>query len=81
MVGKRAAGRANMAKNKTGINRSPVHLTVNRPELLSDGSDIVFRQFVHDALAFAARLLAVRDGYGKVMGISGPGRAPLGGPV
>ena len=49
-----------------------VHLTVTRPELLDGGSDQIFRQFVHDALAFSARLLAVRDGYGKAIGISGP---------
>ena len=28
-------------------------LTVNAPQFLVDGSDLGFRQFVHDALAFA----------------------------
>ena len=47
-------------------------LTVNRPELLEDGSDTGFRSLVHDSLAFAARLQAVRDGYAKIIGVSGP---------
>ena len=46
--------------------------TINRRELLNDGTDVEFRQFVHDALAFSVRLLAVREGYGKIMGITGP---------
>lgn len=46
--------------------------TVNREELLVDGSDFEFRQLVHDSLGFAARLVAVRDGYAKLLGISGP---------
>lgn len=48
------------------------HLTVTRPELLMDGSDTEFRKLVHDSLAFAARLVAIRDGYGSIMGITGP---------
>ncbi|MGI9616796.1 MAG: MarR family winged helix-turn-helix transcriptional regulator [Acidimicrobiales bacterium] len=46
--------------------------TVNRHELLVDGSDFEFRQFVHDSLGFATRLLAVRDGFAKLLGVSGP---------
>jgi DNA-binding MarR family transcriptional regulator len=46
--------------------------TVNRDELLVAGSDFEFRQFVHDSLGFSARLLAVRDGFAKLLGISGP---------
>lgn len=45
--------------------------TVSRQELLVDGSDFEFRQLIHDALAFSARLLAVRDGYGRVIGLTG----------
>ena len=48
------------------------HLTVTRPELLTNGEDTEFRKLVHDSLAFAARLVAIRDGYGSVMGITGP---------
>ena len=46
--------------------------TVSREELLIDGSDFHFRKFVHDSLAFAARLTAVRDGYARLIGVSGP---------
>jgi DNA-binding MarR family transcriptional regulator len=52
--------------------KSPAHLTVTRPELLTQGDDNEFRKLVHDSLAFAARLVAIRDGYGSIMGITGP---------
>jgi len=45
--------------------------TVNAPQFLSDGTDILFRQFVHDALAFASRLQAVRDGFARLIGLTG----------
>jgi len=48
------------------------HLTVSRPELLEDGGDAAFRSLVHDSLAFAARLQAVRDGYAQIVGVTGP---------
>jgi DNA-binding MarR family transcriptional regulator len=44
---------------------------VSRPELLIDGSDQPFRQFVHDMLAFSARLQEVRNRLGQVIGLSG----------
>lgn len=47
-------------------------LTVTREELLVDGSDDVFRNMVHAALAFSARLNAIRDGYAEFTGLSGP---------
>ena len=47
-------------------------LTVTRPELLEDGRDDGFRALVHDSLAFAARLQAVRDGYARLIDVSGP---------
>lgn len=46
--------------------------TVNREQLLVDGSDFEFRQFVHDSLGFSVRLLAVRDGFARFLGVSGP---------
>ena len=52
--------------------KSPAHLTVTRPELLTQGDDNEFRKLVHNSLAFAARLVAIRDGYGSIMGITGP---------
>jgi MarR family transcriptional regulator, organic hydroperoxide resistance regulator len=45
--------------------------TVSRPELLVDNSDHAFRQFVHDTLAFSARLQQVRSQLGQVIGLSG----------
>lgn len=47
-------------------------LTVTRKELLIDGDDSAFRELVHSALAFAARLTAVRDGYAEFIGLPGP---------
>lgn len=46
-------------------------LTVARPELLDKGSDAKFREMVHHALAFSARLETLRAGYGKLLGLSG----------
>jgi DNA-binding MarR family transcriptional regulator len=47
------------------------NLTVSRPELLAGGSDQCFRQFVHDMLAFAARIQEVRSRLGQVIGLAG----------
>ncbi len=46
-------------------------LTISRPELLVDGSDLPFRQFLHDTLAFSARLQEVRARLGHTIGLSG----------
>ncbi len=51
--------------------RPQAELTTARPELLVGGSDEAFRQMVHDALAFASRLQAVRDGYAGLIGLTG----------
>lgn len=45
--------------------------TIARQQLMVDGSDAAFRQFVHDTLAFSARLQAVRGQLGAVIGLSG----------
>ena len=45
--------------------------TVSRPELMVDNSDQAFRQFIHDTLAFSARLQQVRSLLGQVIGLSG----------
>lgn len=45
--------------------------TVTRPELLTEGSDEAFRGFIHDFLAFAARVTEVRAGFGEFLGMSG----------
>ncbi len=46
-------------------------LTVSSPALLEDGSDRRFRQFVHDTLAFAARIEEIRDRFGEFVGLTG----------
>ena len=51
--------------------RPQAALTVNASQLLVDGSDLEFRQFVHDALAFSSRLQAVRDGFARLLGLTG----------
>lgn len=48
-----------------------VEATVSRSQLIIEGSDKAFRQFVHDMLAFSARLQAVRDRLGAVIQLSG----------
>lgn len=50
----------------------PAAPTVTRAELLVDGRDDAFRAFVHAALAFSSRLTAVRDGFGRLIGLTGP---------
>lgn len=45
--------------------------TVSRPELLVRRSDLPFRQFVHDTLAFATRIQAIRNALGNAIGLSG----------
>lgn len=46
-------------------------MTVSRPELLVGGSDRVFRQFIHDTLAFASRIEQISSRFGKVIGLTG----------
>jgi len=46
-------------------------LTVSRPELLVGGDDAEFRHLVHDLLAFAMRLEAVRSKFGAFLGLTG----------
>lgn len=41
------------------------------PALLENGSDLGFRQFVHDMLAFAARIQEVRSRLGRIIGLAG----------
>lgn len=46
-------------------------LTVSRPDLLSDGADVEFRQLVHRLLAFSARLETCRSGFGALLELTG----------
>ncbi len=59
--------KAKSANPKTG--RS--FLTITAEAMLRDGSDTAYRQFVQDCLAFSARLNSVRDGYARIMGVTG----------
>lgn len=47
-------------------------LTASRPELLQAGQDENFRQTIHDALGFSVRLLEIRNGFAKSIGLTGP---------
>jgi DNA-binding MarR family transcriptional regulator len=46
-------------------------LTISRPELQIDGSDLEFRAYVHGMLAFAARLEGIRSGFAALIGLTG----------
>ncbi|MFG1477719.1 MarR family transcriptional regulator [Xanthobacter sp. V4C-4] len=56
---------------KPAKGRKALPLTVSRPALLVDGSDVVFRDLLHDMLAFAAVIEEVRDRLGGLIGLSG----------
>jgi MarR family transcriptional regulator, organic hydroperoxide resistance regulator len=45
--------------------------TVSKSELMPGGDDEVFRTFIHDFLAFSARVDQCRAGFGDRLGISG----------
>jgi DNA-binding MarR family transcriptional regulator len=46
-------------------------MTVSRPELLVDGSDQVYRRFVHSLLALSAMHEAIRDGIAASIALGG----------
>lgn len=60
-----AARRTKRAKSTT----APA--TIARPELLVDDSDATFRHFIHGLLAFSERVMAVREGFGELIGLTG----------
>jgi MarR family transcriptional regulator, organic hydroperoxide resistance regulator len=45
--------------------------TVTKPELMPGGDDSRFRSFIHNFLAFSARVDQCRSGFGEQLGISG----------
>lgn len=47
-------------------------LTVSRPELLVDGSDATFRDFVHGFLTMARLIDQIRESFAYHLGVSGP---------
>ncbi|MFG1417804.1 MarR family winged helix-turn-helix transcriptional regulator [Xanthobacter sp. V0B-10] len=56
---------------KPAKGRKPLPLTVSRPALLVERSDVAFRDLLHDMLAFAAVIEEVRDRLGALIGLSG----------
>lgn len=60
-----------MPQTKTGRGRRPLPLTASRAALLINGSDLEFRELVHDMLAFAAAIQEVRNRLGSLIGLSG----------
>ncbi|MGQ7793148.1 MarR family winged helix-turn-helix transcriptional regulator [Faunimonas sp. B44] len=62
-----------LANAKGAAERVDVALepTVSAPNLLVAGSDETFRAFVHEMLAFAARLEEVRNRFGRLIGLTG----------
>ena len=58
-------------KQKFPLVRPSAAPTVSHPAFLEGGDDHAFRRMVHDSLAFAARIEAIRDGYARLIGISG----------
>lgn len=60
-----------MPETKTGRGRRPLPLTASRAALLINGSDLEFRELVHDMLAFAAAIQEVRNRLGGLIGLSG----------
>lgn len=51
--------------------------TVSKPELMPSGTDSVFRAFIHDFLAFSARVAEIRSGFGEAIGVSGTAYSTL----
>ena len=47
----------------------PIPLTVNRPELIVNGSDREFRELVHNLFGFFALHECVRNGHAKFIGL------------
>ncbi|MEM7223022.1 MAG: MarR family winged helix-turn-helix transcriptional regulator [Pseudomonadota bacterium] len=49
-----------------------IHLMVDRDELLLDGTDEKFRQFIFDTIAFSARMNNVIENHAKIVELSPP---------
>lgn len=53
--------------------RAPASVyAITREELLEGSSDLLFRQFLHDAFSIGAQLQMVREIFGSIIGLSGP---------
>lgn len=51
--------------------KSKKTFTVGREELLSGGTDTAFRTFIHELIAYAARIQEVRATFGEHIGLTG----------
>lgn len=60
-----------MAAKKSHRKATTAPLTVSRTELKKGGSDDLFREFIHNFLAFSERVQAVRTGFADFIGLSG----------
>jgi DNA-binding MarR family transcriptional regulator len=58
-------------RRKSSSRAGSVPATVARRELLVGDSDAMFRHFIHGLLAFSERVMAVREGFGGLLGLSG----------
>lgn len=45
--------------------------TVSHPALLQEGSDAAFRGLIHNLMAYAHHIVACRDGFGALIGLTG----------
>src|SRR4051812_43914858 len=58
-------------RGPAGIGASKLPLTITRSELLVDGSDWVYRRFVHAMLGLSAMHEAIRDGIAASVDLGG----------
>ncbi len=69
---KRSSATAAPATARKGAHRAvTMPLTVSRPELLVNGSDVEFRKLVHRLFGFSAVHERIRAGFAKTMGLAG----------
>jgi MarR family transcriptional regulator, organic hydroperoxide resistance regulator len=59
-----------MARNTKNQARMVAHLGA-RAEIQDDDHSEIFRQFVHNSMAFATRMQAIRKAFGRAIGLSG----------
>ena len=52
-----------------GATDQPSFLTISRPDLIVDGSDMMFRNFISELVSLCSRLLAVRKEIGGLVGL------------
>lgn len=65
----KVARRSPARRSSLGTGKVP---SVSRPTLLDQGSDYRFRQLVQDTLTVSSRFQAIRENFGKTVGLTGP---------